>query len=61
MATKPTKRVKKTIKIKLQMTESRAQRFEEMLDIFLEATRLQPYPNEMISPAKGDFVEMESK
>lgn len=55
---KPTKRVTKTIKIKLQMTENRAERFEQMLAMFVQATKLQPYPGEYLSAAKGDYLEI---
>ncbi len=60
MATKPTKRVTKTIKISIQMTEARAERFDKMLDIFIQAIKLQPYPNEYLSEAKGDYIDKES-
>lgn len=55
---KPTKRVTKTIKIHLQMTETRAERFEKMLNLFIQATKLQPYPGEYLSAAKGDYLEI---
>lgn len=55
---KPTKRVTKTIKIHLQMTEARAEHFERMLDIFVQAIKLQPYPNEALTPSKGDYLEI---
>lgn len=55
---KPTKRVTKTIKIHLQMTEARAERFEKMLDIFIQAIKLQPYPNEYLGESKGDYLEI---
>lgn len=58
---KPTKRVTKTIKIQLQMTENRARQFEEMLAIFVEAAKLQPYPNEFLSAAKGDYLEIRNQ
>lgn len=58
---KPTVRVKKTIKISLQMTENRARQFEEMVRIFLQAAELQPYPNEFLSAAKGDYLRLEVK
>ena len=55
---KPTKRVTKTIKIHLQMTENRAERFEKMLELFVQATKLQPYPGEYLSESKGDYLEV---
>lgn len=55
---KPTKRITKTIKVHLQMTENRAERFEKMLALFIEATKLQPYPSEFLSEAKGDYLEI---
>ena len=55
---KPTKRVTKTIKIHLQMTENRAAQFEKMLDIFVQAAKLQAYPNEILTPSKGDYLEI---
>lgn len=61
MSSKPTKRVTKTIKISLQMTENRAERFERMLSIFVQAAKLQQYPNELLSEAKGDYLELRSE
>lgn len=58
---KPTKRVKKKITITLQMTDNRADRFERMLEIFVQAAKLQPYPNELLSDAKGDYLEVVSE
>lgn len=58
---KPTKRVTKTIKIHLQMTEDRAARFERMLALFIQATKLQPYPGEYLNEAKGDYLDMGSE
>ena len=58
MATKPTKRVTKTIKIHLQMTEARAERFNKMLNIFIQAVKLQPYSGEYLSESKGDYLEI---
>lgn len=55
---KPTKRVTKTIKIHLQMTENRAERFERMLEIFVQAAKLQPYPGEFLCEPKGDYLEI---
>ena len=55
-----TKRVTKEIKISLQMTETRAERFEQMLRMFIQATKLQPYPGEYLCESKGDFLEVKS-
>lgn len=55
---KPTKRVTKTIKIHLQMTETRAARLEQMLEIFVKSAKLQPYPYEFLAESKGDYLEI---
>lgn len=55
---KPTKRIEKQITISLQMTEARAERFEKMLQLFVTATKLQPYPGEYLSELKGDYLEI---
>jgi len=58
MAKSTTKRVKGKITIKYQMTESRAARLEKMVELFIHAIRIQPYPNESINPDKGDYLDV---
>ena len=54
---KPTIRRKGKITIKFQMTEFAAQVFTRMIEDLVSAANGKRYPNEMVNPSKGDFIE----
>lgn len=55
---KPTKRVIGSTIISFQMTEYRAERFTDLLNMFIEAMKAEPYPREFLAEHKEDFIKI---
>lgn len=55
---KPTKRVRADIKIEYQSTENKAEFINSVIANIVKSLELMGYPNEVINPAKGDFIRL---